>query len=214
MQLGMALQMASQSQLPYPAGYQALQRGDMRAMMDSFDRLLGGLGLGALLISAALSLWFRDLRLPLIILAAIPLELSGVVLALLLAHQVVSSVSMLGLVVLHGMDVMASILLLDKVERLRRGGLGAREAVLQGAPQRLRPILMTVLITLAIMTPLALFPRTGMDAYSPLATVVLGGLSVSALLTMVVIPVLYSLVFKGDFKQTKRTFGQLNSEDT
>lgn len=214
MQLGMALQMASQSQLPYPAGYQALQRGDMRAMMDSFDRLLGGLGLGALLIYAALSLWFRDLRLPLIILAAIPLELSGVVLALLLAHQVVSSVSLLGLVVLHGMDVMASILLLDKVERLRRGGLGAREAVLQGAPQRLRPILMTVLITLAIMTPLALFPRTGMDAYSPLATVVLGGLSVSALLTMVVIPVLYSLVFKGDFKQTKRTFGQLNSEDT
>ena len=205
MRLGMALQMASQSQLPYPAGYQALQRGEMRSMMDSFDRLLGGLALGACLIYAALFWWFRDARLPVIILAAVPLELSGVVVALLFAGQIFSSVSLLGLVVLHGMDMMASILLLEKVECLRQAGLSPRAALLEGAPQRLRPILMTVLITVAVMAPLALFPRTGMDAYSPLATVVLGGLSVSAGLTLFVIPVLYSLLFKGDFKPSDRT---------
>ena len=212
MRLGMALQMASQSQLPYPAAYKALQRGDMRAMMDSFDRLLKGMALGAGLIYLSLFLWFRDARLPLLLLVAVPLELAGVVLALLLAHQIFSSVSLLGLVVLHGMDVMASILLLDRVERLRRGGLGAHEALLEGAPARLRPILMTVLITLAVMTPLALFPRTGMDAYSPLATVVLGGLSVSALLTLLVLPALYLLLFEGDLVTSERTPGEPNSE--
>lgn len=198
MRLAMSLQMASQSQLPFPAGYELVQRGDMLSMMDSFDRLLTGLALALVLVYGALLLWFRDWRLPLIMLAAIPLELSGVLVALLLAGQTFSSVSLLGIVVLHGMDMTASILLLDRVEALRRGGLSAREALLQGAPQRLRPVLMTVVVTLAVMVPLAFFPRTGMDAYSPLATVILGGLSVSALLTLLVIPVLYSLVFQGD----------------
>ena len=198
MRLAMSLQMASRSQLPFPAGYDLVQRGDMLSMMDSFDRLLSGLALALLLVYGALLAWFRDWRLPLIMLAAIPLELSGVLVALLWAGQTFSSVSLLGIVVLHGMDMTASILLLDRVEALRRGGLSAREALLQGAPQRLRPVLMTVVVTLAVMLPLAFFPRTGMDAYSPLATVILGGLSVSALLTLVVIPVLYSLVFQGD----------------
>lgn len=213
MRLAMALQMLSQSQLPYPAGYQLLQRGDMLAMMDSFQRLLSGLAFGGLLVYAALFAWFRDARLPLIMLMAIPLELAGVVVALLLAGQVFSSVSLLGLVVLHGMDMTASILLLDRVETLRRSGLSAREAVLQGAPQRLRPVLMTVLVTLAVMAPLALFPRTGMDAYSPLATVVLGGLTVSSALTLLVIPVIYSVVFKGESGRGERTPAEQNPQE-
>ncbi|ODT75197.1 hypothetical protein ABS71_04750 [bacterium SCN 62-11] len=195
MRLSMDLQMASQSQLPYPAGYRAVQRGEMLAMMDSFDRLLTGLMVAIGLIYGSLVLWFRDWRLPLVLLLTIPLELAGVLTALVLTGQTFSSVFLLGLVVLHGMDMTAGILLLDRVEGLRRSGLTAREALLEGAPQRVRPILMTVAITLAVMLPLALFPRTGMDAYAPLATVIVGGLSVSALLTLFVIPALYSLLF-------------------
>jgi HAE1 family hydrophobic/amphiphilic exporter-1 len=197
MRLAMQLQMAIQNQLPFPAGYQLLQRGDMLTMMDSFQRLLQGLALGGLLVYGALLFWFHDFRLPLIMLVSIPLELSGVLVALLLAGQIFSSVSLLGLVVLHGMDMTASILLLQRIESLRLQGLSPREAILLGAPQRLRPVLMTVLVTLAVMLPLAFFPNPGMDAYSPLATVILGGLTVSSLLTLLVIPVLYCLVFGG-----------------
>lgn len=208
MRLAMQWQMVIQSQLPFPAGYQIVQRGDMLAMMDSFERLLGGLALGALLVYGALLAWFRDARLPLLMLVAIPLELSGVLVALLLAGQVFSSVSLLGLVVLHGMDMTASILLLERVESLRRQGLSAREAVLTGAPQRLRPVLMTVLVTLAVMVPLALFPNAGMDAYSPLATVILGGLTVSSILTLLVIPILYYVVFRGSSGSEHRNDAQ------
>ena len=89
------------------------------------------------------------------------------------------------------MDVTAGILLIDSVVRARRAGASAQDALLEGAPRRLRPVLMTVMVTLAVMLPLALFPSTGLDAYAPLATVILGGLSVSCLLTLGVIPVLY-----------------------
>ncbi|MBT9586218.1 efflux RND transporter permease subunit [bacterium] len=194
MKLSMDLQMASQSQLPYPAGYNIEQRGDMTQMMDSFQRLLGGLGAALALIYLALLLQFRNWRIPLVMMATIPLEMAGVFLALLYAGQTFSSVSLLGIVVLHGMDVTAGILLLDSVVRARRAGASAQEALLEGAPRRLRPVLMTVMVTLVVMLPLALFPTTGLDAYAPLATVIVGGLSVSCLLTLGIIPVLYSLI--------------------
>ena len=176
----------------------------MRGVMAAVSGLWGGLCLGGLLVYGALLVWFRDARLPLIMLVSIPLELSGVLVALLLAGQVFSSVSLLGLVVLHGMDMTASILLLERVESLRRQGLSAKQAVLQGAPQRLRPVLMTLSVTLAVMVPPALFPNAGMDAYAPLATVVLGGLSVSSVLTLLVIPVIYCVVFRGIYPEGER----------
>ena len=197
MKLSMDLQMASRGQLPYPRGYDVRQRGDMTEMMDSFGRLLKGLGVGLVMIYTALLLQFRSWRIPLLMMSAIPLELAGVFLALLCAGQTFSSVSILGIVVLHGMNITASILLLDAVMRAQKAGMSCRQAILEGAPRRLRPILMTVAVTLVVMLPVSLFPRTGMDAYSPLATVILGGLSVSCLLTLAVVPVLYSLLQKG-----------------
>ena len=194
MRLSMEWLMASRMQLPYPAGYTLEQRGDMVVMMDSFQRLLRGLGLALVLIYLTLAAQFRSALLPLALMAAIPLELPGVLLALGLAHQTISSVSLLGLVVLSGMDVTASILLLDAVLRQRAAGRSATEALLEGAPSRVRPLLMTVAVTMAVMVPLALFPRPGMDAYAPLATVILGGLGASTLLSLVVVPVFYSLL--------------------
>jgi HAE1 family hydrophobic/amphiphilic exporter-1 len=192
MQLGMDWLMASRMRVGFPPGYTIEQRGDMLAMMDSSRRLFAGMGLAIVLMYLALAAQFRSAALPLAIMAAIPLSLPGVFAALLLAGQTISTVSLLGLAVLIGMDVTASILLLDAVAQQRAQGRSTWRALLIGAPERLRPVLMTVLVTLAVMAPLALFPATGMDAYAPLATVVMGGLAVSGALTLFVVPVLYS----------------------
>ncbi|HEY3997247.1 MAG TPA: efflux RND transporter permease subunit [Candidatus Xenobia bacterium] len=194
MALTMDVMMDSLFTLPYPPGYGMEQRGDMTQMMDSFNRLLTGLGMALAFIYLSLVVQFRSLLQPLALMAAIPLELVGVFGGLLLAHQTFSTVSILGIVVLNGMDVTASILLVDLIMGRREEGHDRRLSVEESCPIRLRPILMTVLVTLVVMLPVALFPRTGIDAYAPLATVVVGGLTMSTVLTLVVVPVLYTLV--------------------
>lgn len=193
MVLGMDWLMAARMQLGIPPGYSIEQRGDMVSMMDSSRRLFWGMGVSLLLMYLALAVQFRSPKLPLVIMTAIPLSLPGVVLALLLAHQTISTVSLLGFVVLIGMDVTASILLLDAVLQRHRGGKPWR-ALLSGAPARLKPVLMTVLVTLVVLLPLAFSPSTGTDAYAPLASVIVGGLTVSGMLTLFLVPVLYSFV--------------------
>lgn len=193
MVLGMEWLMAARMQVGLPDGYQIEQRGDMVTMMDSSRRLFQGVGVSLLLMFLVLALQFRSMRLPLAIMAAIPLSLPGVVLALLLAQQTISTVSILGFAILIGMDVTASILLLDAVRSRHRQGAPWR-AILEAAPARLRPVLMTVLVTLVVLTPLAFVPGTGTDAYAPLATVIVGGLTVSGVLTLVLVPVLYSVI--------------------
>ncbi len=194
MQLSMDWLMASRMRVGFPSGYSIEQRGDMQNMMDSSRRLIWGMGVAVVLMYLALAVQFRSATLPLVIMAAIPISLPGVLLALHLAHQTISSVSLLGLVVLIGMDVTASILLLDAVLLQRVPGTPPWRSLLVGAPSRLRPVLMTVMVTLAVMAPLALVPATGMDAYAPLATVVMGGLTMSSALTLFVVPILYSIL--------------------
>ncbi len=194
MQLTMDVMMDSLMQLPYPPGYGMEQRGDMTQMMDSFSRLLWGMLLALLFIYLSLVMQFHSLTQPLTMMAAIPLEAVGVMVGLYLAGQTFSTVSILGIVVLNGMDVTASILLVDHILQLRREGVERNEAVARSGPVRLPPILMTVLVTMVVMAPVALFPKTGMDAYSPLAVVVLGGLGFSTVLTLLAVPVLYTLV--------------------
>jgi HAE1 family hydrophobic/amphiphilic exporter-1 len=199
MQLTMDLLMDSVMNVPYPPGYGAEQRGDMVQMMDAFGRLLQGIALALVLIYLALAVQFgsggavRALLLPLTLMAAVPLELAGVFAGLVIAHQTFSTVSLLGLVVLNGMDVTAAILLLDRMV----AASSPRErdaAIVEAGKTRLTPILMTVLVTLVVMAPVAFFPRTGVDAYAPLATVIVGGLLMATPLTLLVVPVLYAVV--------------------
>jgi HAE1 family hydrophobic/amphiphilic exporter-1 len=121
------------------------------------------------------------------------LELLGVFGGLMLAHQNFSTVSILGIVVANGMAVSNAILLLDLILRNRATGMSRVDAVLAAGPVRLRPILMTTIVSLVVLIPVAFFPKTGIDAYSPLATVIIGGLTISTVLTLFVVPVLYSL---------------------
>ena len=102
--------------------------------------------------------------------------------------------SILGIIILSGIDVAGAILLIDLILRKRKQQIPRDTAIREAEPIRLKPILMTVIVTLVVIIRLAFFPDTGMDAYSPMATVILGGLSISTLLTLIVIPVMHSIV--------------------
>ena len=107
-------------------------------------------------------------------------------------HMAFSTVSILGVIILTGMDITTAILLIDLIMRTRREGMDRNEAVATACPQRLRPILMTSAITIIALAPVAFFPRTGMDAYSPLGAVVIGGLIVGTVLSLMDIPILHT----------------------
>lgn len=194
MDLSMAVTMRAAAELDFPPGYGLDSMGDMTDMMIEFARLLKGLVVSLLLIYLMLTVQFRSFTQPLVMMLSVPLELAGVLGALILAGQNLSTVSILGIIILSGVDVAGAILIIDLVLLMRQQGVSREEALRQAGPIRLKPLLMTVLISLVPIGGLAFFPDTGMDAYSPIAIVTLGGLSVSTLLTLVVIPVMYSLV--------------------
>lgn len=192
MALDMDTIMGALAQIPFPRGYGIEMRGDMTEMMQSFDRLLNAMKIAALFVFLLLVAQFRSLAHPLVMLLAIPLELLGVFGGLLLAHQSFSTVSILGIVVANGMAVSNAILLLDLILHNRKDGMSRSEAILAAGPVRLRPILMTTIVSLVVLVPVAFFPKTGIDAYAPLATVIIGGLTISTVLTLFVVPVLYA----------------------
>ncbi len=185
--------MAATATVALPQGYAIAMRGDMTEMMQSFDRLLNAMKIALVFIFLLLVVQFRSIARPIVMLLAIPLQLLGMFGGLLLAHQSFSTVSILGIVVANGMAVSNAILLLDLVIRNRASGMSRDEAILAAGPVRLEPILMTTIVSLIVLIPVAFFPKTGIDAYSPLATVVIGGVGLSTVLTLFVVPVLYAL---------------------
>jgi len=194
MDVTMDVMMQAMSKLNFPPGYSLEVRGDMTQMMDSFRRLLVGLVVAVLFIYLVLVAQFRGVLQPLQMVASLPLELSGIFFALWLAHQSFSSVSIMAIIVVSGMDITTAILLIDMIMRYREEGVPRDEAVATACPQRLRPILMTSLITMVVMAPVALRPKTGIDAYQPLGTVVIGGLLVGTILSLFDIPIMHTYV--------------------
>lgn len=194
MDVAMDVMMRAQMQLNWPPGYGIEVRGDMTQMMDSFRRLLQGLQFAVIFIFLILVAQFRGFIQPAQMIFSLPLELSGVFAALWLAGQAFSTVSIMAVIVLSGMDITTAILLIDLIMRYREQGVPRNQAVIEACPQRLRPILMTSIITIIAMTPVAFFPRTGIDAYQPLGTVVIGGLIMGTVLSLLVIPIMHTLV--------------------
>jgi HAE1 family hydrophobic/amphiphilic exporter-1 len=194
MDLSMAVMSRSLMARNFPPGYGMEMRGDMTQMMDSFNRILRGLALAMIFIFLTLIAQFRGFAQPFNMMLSLPLELAGVFGALYIFGQAFSTVSILAIVILTGMDITVAILLIDLILRLREQGVERRQAILEGASVRLRPILMTSFITIVVLIPVAFFPKTGLDAYSPLATVVVGGLSAGTFLSLFVIPCLYTYV--------------------
>jgi HAE1 family hydrophobic/amphiphilic exporter-1 len=211
MDLAMRIITKASGKVNFPPGYGMEMRGDMTQMMDSFARLLKGLGIAIVLIFLVLVAQFRGPLMPLQMILSIPLELSGVFIGLFLAHQAFSSVSIMAVIVLTGMDITTAILMIDQImrrrtegnltagpsPRIRRGEAeeeGRDEAIALACRDRLRPILMTSLITIATMAPVAFAPKSGIDAYQPLGTVIVAGLVAGTLLSLLVIPVMHAAV--------------------
>ncbi len=178
----------------FPPGYGVEVRGDMTQMMDSMRRLVQSLGLSLVLMYLVLVVQFRGFLQPLQMLASLPLELAGVFFALFIAHAAFSTVSVLGIIVLTGMDITTAVLMIDLVAKYRDQGMPRDEAILRACPDRLRPILMTAGITMVVMLPVAIAPKTGLDAYQPLAVAVVGGLLVGTILSLFDIPIMHTVV--------------------
>lgn len=178
----------------FPPGYGMEMRGDMTQMMDSFRRLITGLGLSIAMMYLVLVVQFRGFLQPLQMIASLPLELAGVFVALFIAHQSFSTVSILGIIVLTGMDITTAVLMIDLIMKYRDQGIDRDTAIRRACPDRLRPILMTTGITLLVMLPVAIAPKTGLDAYQPLATAVIGGLIVGTILSLYDIPIMHTYV--------------------
>ena len=172
-----------------------LHIGGQGEELDSSVRsLLFAFGLAVFLVYLVMASQFESLLHPFVILFTIPLALVGAVLALMLTGSPISVVVFIGLILLVGLVVKNAIILIDKVNQLREGGVPKREALVEGARSRLRPIVMTTLCTLFGFLPLALAFGEGAEVRSPMAITVIGGLLVSTLLTLVVIPVVYDLL--------------------
>jgi HAE1 family hydrophobic/amphiphilic exporter-1 len=192
MDLSMDLLMAAHENISFPPGYGVELRGDMTQMEESFQRLLRGLYLAVIFMLLLLVAQFRSLIEPFNMVFSLSLMVTGILGGLLLTRQTFSTVSILAVVILTGMMMTVAVLMIDLVLRLRGEGMDRDEAILTAAPIRLRPIVMTSLISIVVLTPVAFFPRTGIDAYAPLATVVIGGLTMGTVLALFVVPVLHT----------------------
>ena len=168
--------------------------GQGEELASSVRSLLFAFGLAVFLVYLVMASQFESLLHPFVILFTIPLALVGAVLALLITNSAISVVVFIGLILLVGLVVKNAIILIDKVNQLREDGVAKHDALVQGAASRLRPIVMTTLCTLFGFLPLALAFGEGAEVRSPMAITVIGGLLVSTLLTLVVIPVVYDLL--------------------
>ena len=168
--------------------------GQGQELDESIRSLLFAFALAIFLVYLVMASQFESLLHPFVILFTIPLALVGAVAALLLTRSPASVVVFIGLILLVGLVVKNAIILIDKVNQLREAGVAKRAALVEGARSRLRPIIMTTMTALFGFMPLALAFGEGSEVRSPMAITVIGGLLVSTLLTLVVIPIVYDLL--------------------
>ncbi|MEO6749487.1 MAG: efflux RND transporter permease subunit, partial [Casimicrobiaceae bacterium] len=175
-----------------PPGYRFSIGGQQQDMVDSFNAALAALGLAVIFIYLILASQFASFTQPLAIMASLPFSLIGVFLALLLTGTTLNIFSMIGFIMLMGLVTKNAILLVDFANRARRGGASLHDALMLAGQVRLRPILMTTAAMIGGMLPLALGLGEGGETQAPMGRAIIGGVITSTLLTLVVVPVLYS----------------------
>ena len=174
-----------------PGGVQIQTTGDMKKMSDSMSVLMTAILLSLLFIYLALTLLYNNWTDPLVVMIAIPLSIVGALLALALTNTAMSIYAMLGMVMLVGLVAKNAILLVDFANEARAEGLPVDEALIQAVKLRTRPILMTALSTIIGMLPVALSHGSGAELRTGMAWVIIGGMALSTLLTLIVVPALY-----------------------
>lgn len=180
--------------LQLPPGVRVDLRGMVHGMRESFRSFALGLCLSLLLLYLILVAQFESFQDPFIILLAVPLGFTGVLAMLYLAGTTINVQSLMGVIMMAGIVVSNSILIVEFTRRLIASGMPVREAVAEACRVRLRPVLMTSLATIIGLTPLALRLGTGSESYAPLAQAIIGGLSLSVVFTVFLVPAAYLLV--------------------
>jgi multidrug efflux pump subunit AcrB len=184
----------AQTKLPDGVGVEL--RGLVQAMRQSFHSFFIGLTLSVVLLYLILVAQFRSFLDPVLILTAVPPGLTGALGILYLTHTSMNVMSLMGLMILIGMTVSDSILIVEFTRHLREDGMTVRRAVVTAARVRLRPVLMTSLATIIGLLPMALKLGEGSEAYAPLARAVLGGMSVSLAMTVIMVPAAYFVAYR------------------
>lgn len=180
-----------------PENTRVAVRGSANAMRVSFRSFGFGLILSTLLVYLILVAQFESFLDPFLILLAVPTGLTGVLLILFVTGTTLNVMSLMGVVMMVGIVVSNSILIVDFTRRLRQEGRPLREAVSLACRVRLRPVLMTSLATLIGLLPMAAKLGTGSEAYAPLARAIIGGLAVSVVLTVFIVPAAYYALYRG-----------------
>ena len=192
-------------QIPVPEGCSYESGGTFEVMMDAMKSLLIAILLGILLMYMVMAAQFGDLKQPLIIMGTLPLAMIGVVLALAVDTSPLSVVGCIGILMLVGMIVNNAIVLIEFINTLKEEGFEGTEAdmLAEAGKTRLRPILMTTLTTILGFLPMILSVSEGSEMMRPLAVVLTGGLGVGTLLTLYIIPTIYSVSNKKRVKKNK-----------
>jgi len=184
-----------------PPGYFIEFGGEYEQMQEAFLIMAGAFALATLLVYMIMASQFESFVHPFVIMFTIPLALIGVVLALLISGKPVNLPVLIGFVMLGGIAVNNGIVMVDYINQLWRRGLEKKEAILQGCTVRLRPVLITAFTTILGMLPMALSTSEGAEMRAPMAITVIGGLVATTILTLFVIPIIYSLVNRVKFKE-------------
>jgi len=185
-----------------PEGYFIEFGGQYEDMIETFITLGQALALAILLVYMVMASQFESFVHPFVIMFTIPLALIGVILAFLITGQTISLPTFIGFILLTGIVVNNGIVMVDYMNQLRRRGIDAKEAIVQAAATRLRPVLITALTTIFGMLPMALSRQEGAEMRTPMALTVIGGLMFATALTLFIVPSIYSLVSRVSFRET------------
>jgi hydrophobic/amphiphilic exporter-1 (mainly G- bacteria), HAE1 family len=185
---------AATNTLPLPEGYRMTMAGQVQQQEQAFLTLIQALSLSVVLIYMLMVALYESWLTPFAIMFSLPVALVGAFGGLFLTGNTFNIFSMIGMIMLMGLVGKNAILLIDFTDTLRRRGLGRREAILEAGYTRLRPILMTTCTIVFAMLPLAMKLEEGGESRAPLAVVIIGGVISSTLLTLVLVPAVYTIL--------------------
>lgn len=181
--------------LELPRDFNVEIGGQRQEMSASFDSLRFAILLAILLVYLVMAAQFESLLQPFIILFAVPFGMSGVILMLLISGTSISVIVLIGIIIMAGIVVNNAIVLVDYINRLIRSGMETATAVQEAAKVRLRPILMTTSTTVLALVPMAVSRGEGWEIRAPLALTVIGGLIVSTMVTLILVPSIYTAIY-------------------
>jgi len=182
------------NELDIPKGVMVKVGGMNETMSEGFASLVTALLMGILFMFLVMTMQFESFLDPIAIMFSLPMALIGAVLGLYIAGSELSIMSLIGIILLMGLVAKNGILLIDFTRQKRKDGLGVKEALIEAGSVRLRPILMTTLAMIFGMIPVATATGAGTEMRAPMGHAVIGGLITSTLLTLFIVPVIYSLL--------------------